>query len=95
LPSAAAKGLGYIWPGERAARVPDVDDAFFALVAVPRAVYKTADVYLLDDPLSAVDARVGRHLFDQCIMGTLDAVERDVGGVTSTGACRYRCLQVT
>nr|CAD7452465.1 unnamed protein product [Timema tahoe] len=32
-----------------------------------RAVYNEADVYLLDDPLSAVDTHVGRHLFDECI----------------------------
>ena len=30
-----------------------------------RAVYQDADIYLLDDPLSAVDAEVSRHLFDQ------------------------------
>lgn len=28
-----------------------------------RAVYQDADIYLLDDPLSAVDAEVGKHLF--------------------------------
>jgi hypothetical protein len=33
-----------------------------------------ADVYLLDDPLSAVDAHVGRHLFDRCIRGLLGKV---------------------
>lgn len=32
-----------------------------------RAVYREADVYLLDDPLSAVDAHVGKHLFEECI----------------------------
>lgn len=37
---------------------------------VCRAVYKRADIYLLDDPLSAVDARVGKHLFENCIKGT-------------------------
>ncbi|KAJ9591423.1 hypothetical protein L9F63_002029, partial [Diploptera punctata] len=31
------------------------------------AVYKEADLYILDDPLSAVDTHVGRHLFDDCI----------------------------
>lgn len=34
-------------------------------VCVFRAVYGDADVYLLDDPLSAVDAEVGKHLFEQ------------------------------
>ena len=45
-------------------------------VALARAVYADADVYLLDDPLSAVDAHVGRHLFDACICGALGAKTR-------------------
>lgn len=32
-----------------------------------RAVYQDADIYILDDPLSAVDAEVGRHLFEQWV----------------------------
>ncbi|PNF14801.1 putative multidrug resistance-associated protein lethal(2)03659 [Cryptotermes secundus] len=36
-----------------------------------RAIYKDADVYLLDDPLSAVDPHVGKHLFEDCIAGFL------------------------
>ncbi|XP_005090015.1 multidrug resistance-associated protein 1 [Aplysia californica] len=37
-------------------------------VSLARAVYSQADVYLLDDPLSAVDSHVGRHIFDH-VMG--------------------------
>ena len=32
-----------------------------------RAVYCNADVYLLDDPLSAVDTKVGKYLFDKLV----------------------------
>ncbi|KAJ2426776.1 hypothetical protein GGF41_001928 [Coemansia sp. RSA 2531] len=38
-----------------------------ARVSLARAVYARADVYILDDPLSAVDAHVARHLFDQVL----------------------------
>jgi len=43
-----------------------------ARVSLARAVYSDADIYLLDDPLSAVDAKVGKHLFDRCIKEFLD-----------------------
>ncbi|KAM8975402.1 multidrug resistance-associated protein 1-like [Pelodytes ibericus] len=36
-------------------------------VSLARAVYNNADIYLLDDPLSAVDVHVGKHLFDKVI----------------------------
>ena len=38
-----------------------------ARVALARAAYSGASVQLLDDPLSAVDPRVGQVLFDKCI----------------------------
>uniref|UniRef100_A0A8C4VRL7 Multidrug resistance-associated protein 4 n=1 Tax=Gopherus evgoodei TaxID=1825980 RepID=A0A8C4VRL7_9SAUR len=42
-----------------------------ARVNLARAVYQDADIYLLDDPLSAVDAEVSRHLFEKCIYRAL------------------------
>uniref|UniRef100_A0A8C6PX67 ABC-type glutathione-S-conjugate transporter n=1 Tax=Nothobranchius furzeri TaxID=105023 RepID=A0A8C6PX67_NOTFU len=36
-------------------------------VSLARALYSDADVYLLDDPLSAVDAHVAKHIFDNLI----------------------------
>ncbi|XP_027391352.1 multidrug resistance-associated protein 4-like [Bos indicus x Bos taurus] len=42
-----------------------------ARVSLARAVYQDADVYLLDDPFSAVDVEVSRHLFEQCICQAL------------------------
>jgi ATP-binding cassette subfamily C (CFTR/MRP) protein 4 len=42
-----------------------------ARINFARAVYRQADIYLLDDPLSAVDVRVGRALFEHCIRGVL------------------------
>ena len=43
-----------------------------ARVNLARALYVDADIYLLDDPLSAVDTHVGRHLFDQSIVNFLN-----------------------
>jgi ABC-type multidrug transport system fused ATPase/permease subunit len=42
-----------------------------ARIAMARVVYHNADISLLDDCLSAVDAHVGRDLFDECILKVL------------------------
>nr|XP_028580133.1 multidrug resistance-associated protein 7 isoform X1 [Podarcis muralis]XP_028580134.1 multidrug resistance-associated protein 7 isoform X1 [Podarcis muralis]XP_028580135.1 multidrug resistance-associated protein 7 isoform X1 [Podarcis muralis]XP_028580136.1 multidrug resistance-associated protein 7 isoform X1 [Podarcis muralis]XP_028580137.1 multidrug resistance-associated protein 7 isoform X1 [Podarcis muralis]XP_028580138.1 multidrug resistance-associated protein 7 isoform X1 [Podarcis mu len=42
-----------------------------ARVALARAVYQDKDLYLLDDPLAAVDADVAKHLMQKCILGIL------------------------
>uniref|UniRef100_A0A4X2M797 ATP binding cassette subfamily C member 3 n=1 Tax=Vombatus ursinus TaxID=29139 RepID=A0A4X2M797_VOMUR len=36
-------------------------------VSLARAVYSDADIFLLDDPLSAVDSHVAKHIFDHVI----------------------------
>jgi ABC-type bacteriocin/lantibiotic exporter with double-glycine peptidase domain len=40
-------------------------------ISLARAVYSNKDIYLLDDPLSAVDIHIGRHIFSECIMKQL------------------------
>ena len=36
-------------------------------ISLARAVYQDESIYLLDDPLSAVDAHVGKHIFENVI----------------------------
>ncbi|KAK2954114.1 Multidrug resistance-associated protein [Blattamonas nauphoetae] len=38
-----------------------------ARIQLARSIYSDRDIYVLDDPLSAVDAHVGRYLMDECI----------------------------
>jgi ATP-binding cassette subfamily C (CFTR/MRP) protein 2 len=40
-------------------------------IQLARALYQDSDIYLLDDPFSAVDAHTGSHLFRECILGML------------------------
>ncbi|MCO5604372.1 hypothetical protein L7F22_058537 [Adiantum nelumboides] len=40
-------------------------------IQLARALYQDADIYLLDDPFSAVDAHTGSHLFQKCILDLL------------------------
>ncbi|XP_061381499.1 probable multidrug resistance-associated protein lethal(2)03659 isoform X2 [Danaus plexippus] len=42
-----------------------------ARIALARCVYQHADVYLLDDPLAAVDAKVAQAIYEECIRSFL------------------------
>ncbi|KAF8011615.1 hypothetical protein BT93_J2025 [Corymbia citriodora subsp. variegata] len=41
-------------------------------IQLARAIYNDADIYLLDDPFSAVDAHTAAILFNDCVMGVLE-----------------------
>ncbi|AYU81342.1 pentamidine resistance protein 1 [Leishmania donovani] len=47
-----------------------------ARVSLARAVYADRDVYLLDDPLSALDAHVGRRVMDEVVLRALSGKTR-------------------
>ncbi|CAN1290514.1 ABC transporter C family member 3 [Linum perenne] len=40
-------------------------------IQIARALYQDADIYLFDDPFSAVDAHTGSHLFKEVLLGHL------------------------
>ncbi|XP_011217042.2 multidrug resistance-associated protein 7 isoform X1 [Ailuropoda melanoleuca] len=47
-----------------------------ARIALARAVYQEKELYLLDDPLAAVDADVANHLLHRCLLGVLSRTTR-------------------
>ena len=60
------KNLHYIYSYER--HISHIDEMpIIDRINLARAVYADADIYLMDDPLSAVDAHVGKHMFDECV----------------------------
>ncbi|KAJ0249367.1 ABC transporter type 1 [Hirschfeldia incana] len=42
-------------------------------IQIARALYQDADIYLFDDPFSAVDAHTGSHLFTEVLLGLLSS----------------------
>ncbi|XP_042486083.1 ABC transporter C family member 3-like [Macadamia integrifolia] len=42
-------------------------------IQIARALYQDAEIYLFDDPFSAVDAHTGSHLFKECLLGHLSS----------------------
>ena len=47
-----------------------------ARVSLARTVYSDADIFLLDSPLKAVDAKVGEFVYQKCICGLLSSRPR-------------------
>ena len=53
-------------------------------VALARAVYSNSDIYFLDDPLSAVDSHVGKHIFEN-VIGPEGMLSDKVGAHSDSG----------
>jgi ABC-type multidrug transport system fused ATPase/permease subunit len=47
-----------------------------ARIALARAVYRDADVYLLDDPFAAVDVHVAKHIYENAVLKALQGKTR-------------------
>ena len=62
-------------------------------VSLARSVYFDADIYLLDDPLSAVDSHVGKHIFDK-VIGPKGKLRKKVEYCWVTGTPSYTQLGV-
>eukprot|EP01033_Poteriospumella_lacustris_P007252 gene7253-5217_t len=74
------------WPGhdetEIGERGVSISGGQRARLSLARAVYSDSDIFLLDDPLSAVDVHVGKSLMHDCILGHLRARGKAVVLVT-------------
>ena len=56
-----------------------------ARVSIARALYSDSDIYLFDDPISALDAHVGRNIMNNCICDYL----KDKTRILVTHAIQY------
>lgn len=63
-----------------------------ARLAFARALYFDADIYLLDDPISAVDSKVAKRLYDNAILKMKG--DKTVVLVTHQISYLYGCDQV-
>lgn len=61
-------------------------------IAIARALYAFADIYLMDDVLSALDAEVGKFVFDNLICGDLKDKTRIL--VTHATYLLHKCDEV-
>ena len=61
-------------------------------ISIARAMYSAKDIVLLDDPLSAVDANVGRDILDNAICGHMAAKTRIL--CTHDLSIMYRCHRI-
>ena len=43
----------------------DLSGGQISRVSLARALYRNADIYLLDDPLSAVDSETGQNIYER------------------------------
>jgi ABC-type multidrug transport system fused ATPase/permease subunit len=59
---------------------------------IARAIYSNADLILMDDPLSSVDAHVGQHIMDHAICGLMSQKSRIL--VTHQLNILHRCDRV-
>jgi ABC-type multidrug transport system fused ATPase/permease subunit len=65
-----------------------------ARLALARAIYTNPTLLLLDDPLSAVDPRVAKHLFEKCILKLVEEENKTVVLVTHQVQFVRRCREV-
>ncbi len=54
-------------------------------MSLARAIYSDSDIYLLDDPISAVDVHVGKFIMHKCLNGLL----KDKTRILVTHALNY------
>ena len=59
-----------------------------ARISLARAMYCDNDIFIMDDPISALDAHVGKNIMHNCIIGYLKGKTR----ILATHALQYTCF---